>query len=72
MNFKITFVFLGTAFLLFSSCKSQYEALLNSFDADEKYSAAFDYFNQGKFQKAAQLFESLSVLTNGTSREDTV
>lgn len=54
------------------SCKSQFDALLNGNDVDAKYDAAFKYFNNGKFQKAAQLFESLSVLTNGTARDDTV
>ena len=54
------------------SCKSQYETLLNSNDADAKYAAAFDYFNNGKYSKAAALFESLSVMTNGTERDDTV
>lgn len=54
------------------SCKSQYEILLNSNDADLKYEAAFDYFNEGKYSKAGSLFESLSVLTNGTERDDTV
>lgn len=55
-----------------SSCKSQYEALLNSNDSDAKYEAAFSYYNDNKFSKAAALFESLSVLTNGTERDDTV
>lgn len=54
------------------SCKSQYEALLNSNDQDAKYAAAFDLFNQGKYSKAAQLFESLSTITSGTERDDTV
>lgn len=55
-----------------SSCKSQYELLLNSNDADAKYKAAFEYFNNKKYNKAASLFESLSALTNGTERDDTV
>lgn len=55
-----------------SSCKSQYEMLLNSNDADAKYEAAFQYYNEGKYSKAGSLFESLSVLTNGTERDDTV
>ena len=54
------------------SCKSQYEILLNSNDADAKYEAAFAYFNEGKYSKAGSLFESLSVLTDGTERDDTV
>lgn len=54
------------------SCKSQFELLLNSNDADAKYEAAFRYFNDEKYSKAASLFESLTVLTNGTERDDTV
>ena len=60
------------ALMALASCKSQYELLLNSNDADAKYEAAFDYFNQGKYSKAASMFESLSVMTNGTERDDTV
>ncbi len=58
--------------LSLQSCKSEYEALLNGNDVDAKYAAAFDYFNHGKYSKAAQLFESMSVLTSGTDRDDTV
>ncbi len=60
------------ALLLLAGCKSQYEVLLNSTDSDAKYEAAFDYFNTRKYNKAAALFESLSVLTSGTERDDTV
>ena len=67
-------LFLAVALALWAaaSCKSEYQALLESYDEDAKYAAAFDYFNQGKFAKAAQLFESLSVTTNGTERDDTI
>jgi outer membrane protein assembly factor BamD len=58
--------------ILTCSCKSQFELLLQSHDADEKFKAAFDYFENGKYSKAASLFESLSMLTNGTERDDTV
>jgi len=54
------------------SCKSQFELLLQSNDVEEKYAAAFEYFELGKYSKAASLFESLSVLTSGTERDDTV
>ena len=60
------------AFCAICSCKSQYELLLNSNDVDSKYEAAFMYFNEGKYIKAASLFESLSILTDGTERDDTV
>lgn len=66
------FIIAMAAVLSAVSCKSQYEMLLNSNDADLKYDAAFKYFDQEKYQKAAALFESLSVLTNGTERDDTV
>lgn len=65
-------IFALLAFVAVYSCKSQYEVLLNSNDADAKYEAAFQYFNNGKYSKAASLFESLSVLTDGTERDDTV
>lgn len=54
------------------ACKSQYELLLNSNDVDGKYEAAFMYFNEGKYVKAAALFESLSIMTDGTEKDDTV
>jgi len=58
--------------LVTAGCKSQYEKLLESGDSDAKYKAAFEYFNNGKYKKAADLFESLSVISGGTSRDDTV
>lgn len=71
MKFRIFFTVLA-AVAMTCSCKSQYELLLNSHDADAKFDAAFAYFNDGKYSKAASLFESLSMLTNGTERDDTV
>ena len=64
-----------TALLILAAaiaCKSSYELLLESNDVDAKYAGAFDCFNQGKYSKAAQLFESVAVITNGTARDDTV
>ena len=54
------------------SCKSQYDALLASNDVDAKYKAAFEYFGKGRYQKAATLFESMSILTDRSARADTV
>lgn len=54
------------------SCKTEYDLLLQGNDAEAKYQAAFKYFNTGKYTKSAELFESLAVLTSGTSRDDTV
>lgn len=71
MRFRVILAVLA-AVVLSSSCKSQYELLLNSNDVDAKYKAAFEYFDAGKYSKAASLFESLSILTEGTERDDTV
>ncbi len=66
-------IFFFCLFLLaIASCKSQYEMLLNSTDIDAKYTAAFDLFNRGKFEKASKLFESLTVQAKGYTKEDTV
>ncbi len=65
-------VVMGAVLAVSRSCKSEYDTLLNSNDVDQKYTAAFDFFNHGKYNKAAKLFESLAILTNGTSKDDTV
>ncbi len=78
MKFKSVFAALPAAafflvvLFLTASCKSQYDAVLESSDVEVKYKAAFDYFNQGKYSRAATLFESLALITNGTERDDTV
>ena len=55
-----------------SACKSQYDRILEGNDVDAKYKLAFEYFNNGKYTRASQLFESLTLLTNGNERYDTV
>lgn len=54
------------------SCKTQYEILLESNDVDLKYNAALELFDNGKYQKAAQMFESMALLTSGMEKDDTV
>ncbi len=70
-SLKLIAATLGCALTLVS-CASQFETLLASNDVDAKYKAAMDYFQNKKYQKAAQLFESMAVLTSGTERDDTV
>ena len=74
MNMKIHKLILTSlvVFCSLTSCKTAYEVVLQGNDADAKYDMAFDYFNKGKYSKAAQLFESLSQLSEGTARDDTV
>lgn len=70
MKFRI--ILMSFALVALCSCKSQFELLLNSNDVDAKYKAAFEYFDNKKYSKAASLFESLSMLTDGTEKDDTV
>lgn len=60
------------AVLALCSCKTQYEILLESNDVDAKYNAALQLFDTGKYQKAAQMFESMVLLTSGLAIDDTV
>lgn len=55
-----------------AGCKSKFEALLSGNDVDAKYEEAFRLYNTNKFKKSAQMFESLSMLTSGTEKDDTV
>jgi len=71
MKFR-TIAITVTALVALASCKSEYEMLLSSNDVDAKYKAAMDLFNNKKYLKAAQLFESMAILTDGTERDDTV
>lgn len=66
------YVIIALAVLGIASCKTQFDILLSSNDVDEKYNAAMEYFQNKKYLKAAQLFESMAVLTSGTERDDTV
>ena len=63
---------LFAALLLFAGCKTEYDLLLAGGDNDAKYDAAFRYFNEGDYRKAATLFESMAFAYNGTERDDTV
>lgn len=68
---KKTLILISLCLLAFS-CKSEYELILSGYDTDEKMKMAFEMYESGRYQKAANLFESLSPLTSGTSRDDTV
>lgn len=60
------------ALTLLSSCASQFHKVMSSNDVDAKYKMAFELFNSHKFVKAAEMFESLSLMTRGTAQDDTV
>lgn len=69
---KIAVILSLSFLLLISSCKGQFDALLESNDIDLKYKSAFEYFELKKYSKAASLFESLKLAVNGTLQDDTV
>ena len=55
-----------------TSCASYYETVMRSSDVDLKYEAAFNYYNNGKYRRSAEIFESLILLMQGLPQEDTV
>jgi len=66
------FIAAAAAALCIVGCKSRFELLLASNDVDSKYAEAWNCFNSKKYKKAASMFESLALLTPGTSKDDTV
>lgn len=62
----------AVAALSLVSCQSKYDKLLTSYDTDAKMKAAFEYYEEGRYNRAAELFESLSIATKGTPQDDTV
>jgi outer membrane protein assembly factor BamD len=69
---KSKVILLALVAFLQMSCVSTYEKILRSSDVDVKYKAAHKYFNDGKFKKAADLFDHLNLLVQGLPQEDTV
>ncbi|MCR5519577.1 MAG: outer membrane protein assembly factor BamD [Bacteroidales bacterium] len=72
MKFSRFILVAAALVMMLPACKSQYEQLLSGNDVEAKYKAAFELFNQGKYRKAADMFESMSILVNGTPQDDTV
>lgn len=72
MKNSILYLTIALAAVSAVSCKSQFTKLLASYDENLKYQKAFEYFDAEKYAKAAQLFESVSISSGGTAREDTV
>jgi len=58
--------------LTLASCTTEYEKLLRGNDVPTKYAKAFELYEDEKFGKAAEMFESISLATRGTAQDDTV
>lgn len=69
---KINVIVLLALALLQFSCASYYDTVMKSNDADFKYKAAHEYFKNGKYKKAADIFDNLNLLVQGLPQEDTV
>jgi len=67
-----TFGFTGLFFILiFSSC-GEFNKILKSTDYEFKYKKAIEYYNDGEYARASQLWEELVNIYRGTSRADEV
>lgn len=72
MTVKKYILLILTSIVILSSCKTQYDALMATGSVDDKFKAAFELFDAEKYLKAADMFESLSMQTSGTAKDDTV
>ncbi len=71
MRIERLVILISVAFLALS-CSSKYEKVMKSNDPDLQYKTAFEYYNAGKYGKAADIFENLILLMQGLPQEDTV
>ena len=67
---RIIYIILLSMVLL-TSC-GQYQKLLKSKDPEEKYQAALQYFNEGKYVKAQTLFDDVAAYYKGTERSEDI
>ena len=71
MRGKIVLIFAFFA-VIFTSCKNTFDAILESSDLNLKMKSGIDYYNRGKYRRAATIFESMILLSQGTDKEDSV
>lgn len=60
------------ALIVIPSCRTTFDALVESNDIPLKMKAGIDYYNSGKYRRAASIFESMLLLTQGSPQEDSV
>lgn len=72
MRKQLPILALASALVLLGACSSKFEKLLNSYNYGEKYRAAMQLYQDGKYSKSAQLFENIAMNAQGTPQEDTV
>ena len=57
--------------ILMSSC-SEYQKLLKSGDSQAMYKKAVEYYNNGDYTKASNLFDGIRMVFQGTSKAQSV
>ena len=72
MGKKLSILLVFTVLAVAVSCSSKFEKLLTGYNYGEKYRTALQYYKEGKYSKAAQLFENIAVNAQGAPQEDTV
>ena len=60
------------AVLLASGCTTQYDKIVKSADYELKYQAAKDYYQSGKYERAATLFDQAAMFYRGTKQDDSL
>ena len=68
---KFAFIVAGIVMAL-TGCKNTFDAIVDSSDLDLKMRSGIDYYNRGKYRRAATIFESMILLSQGTPQEDSV
>jgi outer membrane protein assembly factor BamD len=58
--------------LLAAACTTQYDKILKSTDHAVKYQKAKEYYEAGKYERAATLFEQSAMYYRGTKQDDTL
>ncbi|MDR2802090.1 MAG: outer membrane protein assembly factor BamD [Prevotellaceae bacterium] len=58
--------------LLASGCTTQYDKIVKSVDYELKYKAAKDYYQAGKYERAATLFDQAGMFYRGTKQDDSL
>lgn len=69
MNRRILLVACAAVLSCSAGC-NKYDKLLKSTDTERQWHAALDYYQRGKWNKAAQLFERVAPLSRATKRAD--
>ena len=58
--------------LLAAACTTQYDKIVKSADYETKYQAAKNYYQSGKYERAATLFAQSAMFYRGTKQDDSL